>query len=135
MEPMPRQHCWECRRRCLVCDFTQPACSRCRRDGVDCPGYGASKPKRLKWLTPGKVVSRIRKARQLLAPEISRQFSDRLKPTVTRGITMENTLSASSDDSISITLQQLPMMPDERQLFEAVEYCTYLNKLEVLQCR
>lgn len=65
-----RRHCWECRRRCLVCDFTEPACKRCIRSGVECPGYSAQKPTRLRWLTPGKVASRgqTRKAKGKRAP-------------------------------------------------------------------
>ncbi|KAK2732047.1 hypothetical protein CKAH01_01993 [Colletotrichum kahawae] len=53
-----KRHCWECRRRCLVCDFTEPACRRCSTAGVECPGYGDVKPMRLEWLAPGRVVSR-----------------------------------------------------------------------------
>lgn len=53
-----KQHCWECRRRRLVCDFTQPGCTRCATTGVTCPGYGPSQPVSLRWLPPGKVRSR-----------------------------------------------------------------------------
>ncbi|OHX00372.1 C6 zinc finger domain-containing protein [Colletotrichum incanum] len=60
MAPKPKRHCWECRRRCLVCDFTSPACRRCLLSGVECPGYGKVKPIRLKWLTPGRVLSQNR---------------------------------------------------------------------------
>lgn len=52
--PKKRQ-CFECQRRRLVCDFSRPACNKCRAAGVDCPGYD-HKP--LKWITPGKVKSR-----------------------------------------------------------------------------
>ncbi|RYP56178.1 hypothetical protein DL769_009962 [Monosporascus sp. CRB-8-3] len=44
------KHCWECRRRRLVCDFARPKCRKCRVRGVECPGYGSKKP--LKWLQP-----------------------------------------------------------------------------------
>ncbi|KAJ5151639.1 C6 zinc finger domain-containing protein [Penicillium capsulatum] len=53
-----KRHCWECRRRCLVCDFGRPACSRCVKARIECPGYGDSPPMKLKWLAPGKVKSR-----------------------------------------------------------------------------
>ncbi|KAI8172005.1 hypothetical protein K4K51_011598 [Colletotrichum sp. SAR 10_75] len=56
-----KRHCWECRRRCLVCDFTEPACRRCSAAGVECPGYGDAKPMRLEWLAPGRVISRGRR--------------------------------------------------------------------------
>ena len=51
--------CWECLRRRLVCDYTRPACRKCVRTGIVCPGYGNAKP--LKWLTPGSVTFRRRK--------------------------------------------------------------------------
>ncbi|KAK0718966.1 hypothetical protein B0T21DRAFT_404316 [Apiosordaria backusii] len=53
------QHCWECRRRRLVCDGTQPVCTRCRTSGIVCPGYADKKP--LTWLAPGQVMSRPKK--------------------------------------------------------------------------
>ncbi|PLB51393.1 hypothetical protein P170DRAFT_455556 [Aspergillus steynii IBT 23096] len=56
-----KRHCWECLRRSLVCDFTRPQCTRCSTAGVACPGYGATEPRRLKWLPPGKVTSRRQK--------------------------------------------------------------------------
>ncbi|OLN97102.1 hypothetical protein CCHL11_02181 [Colletotrichum chlorophyti] len=34
-----KRHCWGCRRRYVVCDFTEPACWRCSASGVACPGY------------------------------------------------------------------------------------------------
>ncbi|SPO04657.1 uncharacterized protein DNG_07342 [Cephalotrichum gorgonifer] len=42
------QRCWECRTRRLVCDLAKPACKKCARRGVTCPGYD-EKP--LKWVT------------------------------------------------------------------------------------
>ncbi|KAF6817159.1 hypothetical protein CSOJ01_02579 [Colletotrichum sojae] len=57
----PKRHCWECRRRCLVCDFTEPSCQRCTAASVDCPGYGDVKPTRLRWVATGKVTSRGRR--------------------------------------------------------------------------
>ncbi|AEO64914.1 uncharacterized protein THITE_2012454, partial [Thermothielavioides terrestris NRRL 8126] len=63
MKAVHKRHCWECRRRCLVCDFTEPACRRCSAAGVQCPGYGHVKPTRLKWLSPGRVVARADRKR------------------------------------------------------------------------
>lgn len=57
IQRLGKLHCWECRRRYLVCDSTEPACKRCSASGVQCPGYSEIKPLRLKWLVPGKVVS------------------------------------------------------------------------------
>ncbi|KAI1826573.1 hypothetical protein F4861DRAFT_536885 [Xylaria intraflava] len=54
-----RKHCWECQRRRLVCDSAQPACNRCRKNGVECPGYSETKP--LRWVKPGRVTTRNRR--------------------------------------------------------------------------
>ncbi|OJJ42470.1 hypothetical protein ASPZODRAFT_29198 [Penicilliopsis zonata CBS 506.65] len=59
-----RRHCWTCRQRRLVCDFTRPACRRCTADGRACPGYAAVKPVRLEWLVPGRISSRGRRQQQ-----------------------------------------------------------------------
>ncbi|KAH8805517.1 C6 zinc finger domain-containing protein [Xylogone sp. PMI_703] len=60
-EETPKRHCWECLRRCLVCDSTRPACNRCSTSLIQCPGYSEIKPSRLRWLAPGRVTSRSRK--------------------------------------------------------------------------
>ncbi|UNI24696.1 hypothetical protein JDV02_010424 [Purpureocillium takamizusanense] len=57
-----KRHCWECRRRYLVCDSAEPACNRCISSGIACPGYGPIKPTRLRWVEPGKVSSRGRRS-------------------------------------------------------------------------
>ncbi|PKK52250.1 hypothetical protein CI102_2332 [Trichoderma harzianum] len=64
--PQSKRHCWECRRRCLVCDSELPECKRCRTSGIRCPGYGEVKPTRLKWVTPGRVLSRDQKQKKSL---------------------------------------------------------------------
>ncbi|KAK7993836.1 hypothetical protein PG989_007217 [Apiospora arundinis] len=71
-EPPAKRHCWECRRRCLVCDFTTPSCKRCIAAGVECPGYGSTKPVRIQWLPPGRVKSRRRKAGKAADPPEAR---------------------------------------------------------------
>lgn len=58
MNAAPNHHCWECRRRYLVCDSHKPACRRCIESGTRCPGYGEVKPTRLRWVEPGRVVAR-----------------------------------------------------------------------------
>ena len=51
-----QRRCWECLRRRLVCDLKRPACGKCNRAGILCPGYGEQKP--LTWLRPGTVKSK-----------------------------------------------------------------------------
>ncbi|KAK4174203.1 putative C6 zinc finger domain protein [Triangularia setosa] len=65
------QHCWECRRRRLVCDGRQPVCTKCRTAGIVCPGYADKKP--LQWLAPGQVMSRPKKRKQ--ARSVAQQAS------------------------------------------------------------
>ncbi|KAG8417215.1 hypothetical protein J3459_012509 [Metarhizium acridum] len=59
-----KRHCWECRRRCLVCDSAQPDCKRCVASGTICPGYGDIKPARLRWLDIGRVKSRNKRSKR-----------------------------------------------------------------------
>ncbi|KAH6884496.1 fungal-specific transcription factor domain-containing protein [Thelonectria olida] len=56
-DPKP---CWECLKKRLACDFTRPACRKCRLRNTECPGYG-KKP--LKWLEPGQTRSKGRRAK------------------------------------------------------------------------
>ncbi|KAH5530016.1 hypothetical protein HBI27_226290 [Parastagonospora nodorum] len=64
MEDLDRKrHCWQCRRNCVVCDSTEPECQRCSAAGALCLGYGDVEPRRLRWLEPGKVLSRNRRAK------------------------------------------------------------------------
>lgn len=66
-----RRQCWECARRRLVCDNTRPSCTKCTKSGVECPGYGKSKP--LKWLEPGQVLSQRGRRR---TPENEKQHKE-----------------------------------------------------------
>ncbi|KAI1260262.1 hypothetical protein F5Y18DRAFT_420213 [Xylariaceae sp. FL1019] len=50
----PKPHCWECLRRRLVCDSVQPACDRCRNNGID-------EKRPLRWVKPGQVTARNRR--------------------------------------------------------------------------
>ncbi|KAK6204176.1 hypothetical protein LQW54_008410 [Pestalotiopsis sp. IQ-011] len=60
-----KRHCWECMRRRLVCDSAPGACNKCKNRGVVCPGYDDKKP--LRWLTPGKVLSKPRRPKNAAA--------------------------------------------------------------------
>ncbi|KAL4802586.1 fungal-specific transcription factor domain-containing protein [Aspergillus unguis] len=72
-----KRHCWECLRRSLVCDFTQPQCNRCSSSGKLCPGYGEKKPVMLNWLEPGRVKSRTRRKKSVV-----KQGSKRPEPEI-----------------------------------------------------
>lgn len=54
-----RRSCWECQRRRLVCDSNRPVCSRCKLNGIVCPGYENVKP--LTWVAPNQVTTRTRR--------------------------------------------------------------------------
>ncbi|TGO56766.1 hypothetical protein BELL_1380g00030 [Botrytis elliptica] len=67
-----KRHCWECLRRCLVCDSTKPACKRCSASDIVCPGYSDVKPTRLRWLEPGKVKVRPKSLKALKSSKASK---------------------------------------------------------------
>ncbi|KAK0616923.1 C6 zinc finger domain-containing protein [Immersiella caudata] len=101
MEGAPKRHCWECLRRCLVCDSTRPVCRRCSQSGTECPGYG-EKPRRLKWLAPGRVTSHRRRPK---------------RPTETEAAVAEN--EGTSQD---LALSRFKMRTNACAIFEAAEY-------------
>lgn len=72
MDENRKRHCWECLRRRVVCDSTRPACNKCSKAGSQCPGYGDVKPARLRWLPPGKIISRQQKKNGTMDPESER---------------------------------------------------------------
>lgn len=125
-----RPHCWECRRRRLVCDGKQPICNRCWTARIVCPGYADKKP--LTWLAPGQVVSRARKRKGRRKPESYTSRPENEKPSE---VTTEMAkYPAPSDDSGSGNSH----VPDELDLpapvelraevlddvYEALQYCS-----------
>ncbi|KAJ5081064.1 C6 zinc finger domain-containing protein [Penicillium angulare] len=120
--------CWDCQRRSTVCDFTHPACQRCTTKGLMCSGYGEAPPRKLKWLAPGKVSSRNRRA-----------------PTKKNGtkknganVKTKNQLAASPTSSSSTlpTIPALKIRTNASALGEAVEYyntCIYPEVLAMLE--
>lgn len=112
MIQIPKRHCWECRWRGLVCDFTQPGCKRCSAAATPCPGYGEKEPQRLKWLTPGKAKAWTRrspKEKTNSPPDTNRQ-SDSESP---KELIVPAPLVKTNEDAI----------------FQAIEYCT-LTKIQ-----
>ncbi|KUJ09632.1 uncharacterized protein LY89DRAFT_701176 [Mollisia scopiformis] len=82
MDRHRKRHCWECRRLCLVCDFTEPACRRCFLSGIECPGYSDVKPTKFKWLIPGRITSRHR-VRKRTASDVMDNNRNEMKTTRT----------------------------------------------------
>ncbi|KAI0402884.1 fungal-specific transcription factor domain-containing protein [Xylaria palmicola] len=117
MEDDQRYHCWECSRRRLVCDSTRPVCRRCLMAGIKCPGYNGIEPSRLKWLAPGRVVSRT--------PRMNRPSSD----TATN---REAPLKSRKELTYMIGGVAVPIFESREggygyALIQAVEYCTTIN--------
>lgn len=75
-----KRQCWACIKKRLVCDYTRPACKKCKSAGIDCPGYNQKKP--LKWLETGKVTSRKPPTRQGTAA-VSRKGKKNTSTSVT----------------------------------------------------
>ena len=104
------KHCWECRRRRLVCDSTRPACNRCRKNRVTCPGYTETKP--LRWVSP-PTLSTVGPARRQWGPA-------------------PNTLQVDEEDSaflldihsvLPTQLKPVPVQDDNFKALQAVHYC------------
>ncbi|KAK4155337.1 C6 zinc finger domain-protein [Chaetomidium leptoderma] len=107
-----KRHCWECLRRCLVCDSAQPSCSRCSTAGIQCPGYSESKPRRLRWLPPGKVISQTRNSKPTSSPRIkNKRGRDRDQAVVTRVATTH------------LAIPRYHIWPEAYALVEAAHYC------------
>lgn len=117
METPWKRHCWECRRRCLVCDFTRPGCKRCSASDVECPGYDEVKPIRLKWLAPGNVKSRSRRMNRTLSTSAKSKENDlAIKETTNLAVT-------ATGDHLAIS--RFEMRTDVWHLPQAAMYCKY----------
>ncbi|KAI1660551.1 fungal-specific transcription factor domain-containing protein [Daldinia decipiens] len=117
-----RRHCWECRRRCLVCDFTEPMCQRCSASGIECPGYSDVKPVKLKWLAPGRVISRGRKRDKTPSSETENGITKTVTKRVP-GETISNT---------RVLIPRVKIKTEAYALAECVEYfnsCIYQDLL------
>ncbi|KAJ5101380.1 hypothetical protein NUU61_003602 [Penicillium alfredii] len=106
-EPQKR-HCWECLRRRLVCDNGHPGCSRCAVSGIDCPGYDAKQPMRLRWLAPGRVKSRQRKN------GVNRQKTGKASTEIFQ--------KDSSDEERVVVVPRTKIKPQIDPLLDAYEY-------------
>ncbi|KAL7904286.1 fungal-specific transcription factor domain-containing protein [Trichoderma velutinum] len=115
-----KRHCWECRRRCLVCDSELPGCKRCRVSGSHCPGYGDAKPLRLKWVTPGRVISRDQKQKKSSVYKSQDNHAD-----ITIGTT--SIISPGISD-MYMPISRFDMHKEARTVMQAFEYfnsCIY----------
>ncbi|KAI0456998.1 putative C6 finger domain protein [Xylaria acuta] len=117
MEDDRRYHCWECSRRRLVCDSTRPVCRRCLLAGIPCPGYNHVEPSRLKWLAPGRVVSRTRR--------LKRPSSDTAGPA--HGEAPPKLVKGLSCNVGGVAIPLFESGTEGYALIEAVEYCTTIN--------
>lgn len=112
-----KRHCWECRRRCLVCDSGEPGCKRCLTSGMSCPGYGDVKPTRLKWMAPGRVVSRDQKHKKTLRHK-NQDDNEEITADLIRHIT-------SAEQYTRMIIPQLEMNDEVQVIVQALEYCKF----------
>ncbi|KAK0671461.1 putative C6 zinc finger domain protein [Cercophora samala] len=117
------QHCWECRRRRVVCDGQQPVCTKCRTAGIVCPGYADKKP--LQWLAPGQVMSRPKRRKgQAWLPPPQRQASCISPKRQTGGGYVSPPESQKGGDSSGAP----PITPAPRpEMFDIIEAMLYYN--------
>ncbi|AEO58617.1 hypothetical protein MYCTH_2065658 [Thermothelomyces thermophilus ATCC 42464] len=126
MTENPRRHCWECLRRCLVCDSTRPACNRCAATGYPCPGYGDVKPTRLVWLAPGKVKSRTRRRKEATTVSAKpNEPRDYRQPSDSDPQTSTPALFDPSDAILRIFLSRFGVYTDADALVHGAEYCNF----------
>lgn len=50
-----------------MCDLKKPGCAKCKRAGIEWPGYGKQKP--LQWLEVGKVKCREKRKQSEIVVE------------------------------------------------------------------
>jgi hypothetical protein len=110
-----RPHCWECRRRRLVCDGTQPVCNKCRLLGIVCPGFADKQP--LKWLAPGQVMSRARRRK------VPRKTNDSAKGPTKATTASTRFIEDQQTDELDVVLP-VELRPESSDAFEALIYCT-----------
>lgn len=113
----PKEHCWDCRKRRLVCDSVYPACTRCVKRGDLCPGYGA---KPLTWIKKRSLNGKQKDGQALAAiARTGMMIKD-------RGSSKNNIL-----DGLGVHLQEAfntPHAPLEiafetQTIIGAIEYC------------
>ncbi|KAI1297055.1 fungal-specific transcription factor domain-containing protein [Xylaria venustula] len=115
MDDGQRYHCWECFRRRLVCDSTRPVCKRCIMTRITCTGYGGVEPSRLKWLAPGRVVSRERRPKR---PPSN---------TTAHGEALPQPMKEASYKIGDLAVHLFDYKKEGYALIQAVEYCTRIN--------
>lgn len=136
-----KRHCWECMRRRLVCDSAPGACNKCKNRGVVCPGYDDKKP--LKWLTPGKVLSKPRRPKNAAAGDAAIVTSLVPKATSQKKIKTKNKPRDESQLDKSATpamyLEQTAVeryqmhRSDVSDIVQAVAFC--MSNLDLAACQ
>ena len=114
------QHCWECRRRRLICDGGVPVCTKCRTAGIVCPGYADKKP--LTWLAPGRVVSRNRKPKAAATSTSLPSTTGRKKKTKDEPPAQDTSKSLYKLD-LRVVPKVLDLRPKAWDIIEAAAYC------------
>ncbi|KAK0731899.1 putative C6 finger domain protein [Lasiosphaeris hirsuta] len=126
-----KRHCWECLRRCLVCDSTRPACKRCSASGTACPGYDETKPARLRWLAPGRVTSRTtRKSKGGGGGSAPSPPTDEDKSGGSASVDTAQVAAPQTNDSMAVS--RFEMRTEACDLVQAVQYfntCIYQELL------
>ena len=126
-DPQPNEQCWECRRRRLVCDGTQPVCAKCRAAGIVCPGFADKKP--LTWLAPGQVMSRARRNGRKKAPRETRNNKTQqlqvkpATPATPRSDSTSDDPGGSPPHDLLIG-KPVELRPEVCDVFDAIMYCT-----------
>lgn len=117
---MSKRQCWECFRRRLVCDTSEPSCKKCTSAGKTCPGYGATEP--LKWLAPSTN-------RCLTQRQKRKATGNRWCYTTTTEKTIENhKVPQEHSQVLRVNASLGELKPDDSAIVEAALYCMFPSR-------
>ncbi|KAF2110236.1 fungal-specific transcription factor domain-containing protein [Lophiotrema nucula] len=101
-----QKQCWACRKKRVICDFGRPGCEKCKKAGVECPGYATQKP--LQWLAPGRVTSKEKKRKKVKKEEDGNVDSVQALPLV---VASGSSISARLDLEMTVIVGQPKVEP------------------------
>jgi hypothetical protein len=108
-----KRPCHSCRKRRVRCDFEEPACARCIKDQIHCPGYGIDIRFKL-------VKNRKRPAKRATPPKTVQQIPTAIAPLDQEELLMLNTIRSFNDHLLPLFIPAHP--PFSRWNFQAVYF-------------
>ncbi|KAH8648538.1 hypothetical protein BX600DRAFT_517916 [Xylariales sp. PMI_506] len=126
----PQRFCWECLRRRIVCDSTQPVCKKCENAGIVCPGYDDKKP--LKWMTPDTGLNRPKhKRRQSSSPKSRSGHEERAdeRPSASSSSSTQTPQVQAPRDvgesEVADLFADIELQDNTSDIIQAISYCKF----------